>query len=71
VGVGTISSDRLRCGTNDGDDNDHDARSDHDGAWCERGLSNSGSACGSRRDPTRLARSEVCLDTRLLALDRD
>ena len=36
-----------------------------------RGVSNAGSACGSRRDPACLARSEICLDRRLLALDRD
>lgn len=71
VGVGTISSDRLRCRTNDGDDDDHDARSDYDGIWRERGISNSGSACGSRREPACLARIEICLDRRLLALDRD
>jgi hypothetical protein len=71
VGVGTISSDRLRCGTNDGDDDDHDARSDHDGSRRKRGRSNSGSACGSRRNTTGLARTQICLDTWLLALDRD
>jgi hypothetical protein len=70
IGVGTISSDRLRCGTNDGDDDHHDARSDHDGARRKRGLSNSGSACGSRRNTTSLARTQICLDTWLLALDR-
>jgi len=71
VGVGTISSDRLRCGTNAGDDDDHDARSDHDGAGRKRGRSNSGSACGSRRNTTGLARTQICLDIWLLALDRD
>jgi len=58
-------------GTNDGDDNDDDARSDNDGSRRERSLSNAGSACGSRRDPARLARTGICLDRRLLALDRD
>ncbi len=60
---------RLRWGTNDGDNNHH-ARSNNDGSSHARGLGNSGSACGSRRDATRLARSGVYLDKRLLALDR-
>jgi hypothetical protein len=36
-----------------------------------RGLSDADSACGSRRDPAGLARTGICLDSRLLALDRD
>ena len=70
-GVGTISSDRVRCGNNAGDDDDHDARSDHNGAGRKRGRSNSGSACGPRRNTNGLARTQICLDTWLLALDRN
>jgi hypothetical protein len=57
--------------TNDGDDDHDDTRSDNDRSCHQRGLSNPGSACGSRRDRARLARTAICLDTWLLALDRD
>jgi hypothetical protein len=59
---------RLRWGTNDGDNNHH-ARSNNDGSSHARGLGNSGSAGGARRNAARLTGGGICLDTWLLALD--
>jgi len=53
------------------DHHHHHPRSNNDGSSHARGLGNSGSAWGSRRDAARLARSSLRLDKRLLALDRD
>ncbi len=70
IRVAAISNGGLCCrGTKNRNDDHDDARSDHDGSWRERGLSNSGSAGDTRRNAADLARGGICLDIWLLALD--